>query len=83
MNTPNDLDPTIIHNESTSNGDTMTCCLCSTPYQRGDWDFHQLCPTCFVAFDKLKMMGRFGQGAPCESVKGNEQRIRDALAGTN
>jgi len=77
---PDGLGSSTSNNDSTLRGDTIICCLCSTPYQRGGWDFYKLCHRCFAAFDRLKMGGRLGLGEPSEGVTGNEQRIRNAAA---
>lgn len=40
-------------------GDRQRVCrLCNSPWTAGDWNFYNLCPTCFEQFDRQKMQGR-------------------------
>lgn len=40
-------------------GDTLVCIACNKSYVRGNYDFHQLCDSCFNEFDSQKMNARF------------------------
>lgn len=46
------------HDAATKPGTELVCIRCKKAYHRGEYDFHQLCNTCFEIFDSQKMRGR-------------------------
>jgi len=39
-------------------GCKITCRCCKKEYERGDWDFYNLCNPCFKEFDHERMFGK-------------------------
>ena len=46
-------------NFETKPGGQVTCKCCKKNYERGDWDFYNLCDECFKPFDLQRHMYRF------------------------
>lgn len=48
----------VMNSFATSKGDSIVCKKCGAWFIRGDWNFYNLCDTCFSEFDKDKMKER-------------------------
>lgn len=49
----------VLNTFNNKKGDTVECKQCKVKYKRGDWNFYNLCDSCFKEFDRKKMEERF------------------------
>jgi hypothetical protein len=66
----------VLNSLQTHAGDIVSCKQCGQDYERGMWNFYNLCDKCFSEFNKNKLMKEFDLQL---ALKGNGVQTRKGL----